>query len=142
MKKQTILFLAGGLLALASCGNNNNASQENAQAKVESMKNVMDMQQKEQAMKDSMAAVMTAQKAKTDSMEAAMKAEQEHKGGKAEHKGHEGTAKTAPQPSAPPPPPPASTQDNKFNNRAGNTQSKTSAADQQTQDSKFNNRGK
>jgi len=112
MKKQTILFLAGGLLALASCGNNNNASQENAQAKVDSMKNVMDMQQKEQAMKDSMAAVMAAQKAKTDSMEAAMKAEQEHKSSKGEHKGHEGSAKTpaqsvVPQPVTPPPPPPS-----------------------------------
>jgi len=108
MKKQTILFLAGGLLALASCGGSNEGSKDNAQAKLDSMQNAMQMQQKEQAVKDSMAAAMNAEKAKSDSMAGAMKKEEESKmAGSKHHEAHKGEAKNTenvPQPSSPPAP--------------------------------------
>lgn len=103
MKKQTILFLASGLLALASCGNNN-APQENAQAKIDSMQKAMDMQKREQAMKDSMATVMAVEKAKADSLAGVMAKEKEQASTKGTHSGtHKG--KSAAKETTPPPPP-------------------------------------
>jgi|GEM_PF-3763470 len=140
MKKQTILLLAAGVLALASCGDGGKKEQENAQAKVDSMANAMKLQ----ATKDSMTAVMNAEKAKTDSLANAMKAEEEKKAAETKHssKGHAATkggdkkAETAPAPAPTP-----STQDSKFNNRGGN-KSTPAPADQKAQDDKFKNRGK
>lgn len=132
MKKQTILFLASGLLALASCGGN--ASQDNAQAKVDSMQKAMEAQQKEQAMKDSMSAVMAAEKAKADSLAGVMGKEKEQ--ASAKHEGKHSGKSEATTPAAPTP----TAQDTKFQNRA-NGQSKISPADQQAQDAKFKSRG-
>ena len=72
MKKQSILFLAGGLLALASC-NNNAANPGMSQAQVDSMVNVkvQELTVKMQASNDSMINMMA--KVKADSMIAAMK---------------------------------------------------------------------
>jgi len=72
MKKQSILFLAGGLLALASC--NNNAENANmSQAQIDSMVNVKvaEMTVQMQASNDSMINALA--QVKADSMIAAMK---------------------------------------------------------------------
>jgi hypothetical protein len=114
MKKQTILFLAGSLLALASCGGGNNANQENAQAKLDSMQKAMDMQV-QQHQKDSMAAAMNAEKAKSDSLAGAMKKEEEKMASGKHHEAKHGNA-TANSNTPPPPPPPATSQ-NKWNNQ-------------------------
>lgn len=144
MKKQTILLLAGGLLALASCGDGGKADAEKAQKAADSMKNAMEMQAKEQAMKDSMTAVMNAQKASADSAAAAMKAEEEKKAGaKGGHHEHGGSGKTTAQPAAPAPV--KSAQDAKFDSRQGGngtTKSALTPDQQKAQDDKFNRRGK
>lgn len=134
MKKQTILLLSAGLLALASCGDGGKKEQENAQAKVDSMANAMKMQ----ATKDSMTAVMNAEKAKTDSLANAMKAEEEKKATEAKHssKGHAATKGSDKKAE----PAPAPTSQSKWNNTpAPSKDSKDAKPKEATSKSKWGN---
>jgi hypothetical protein len=106
MKRQSILFLAGGLLALASC-NSNNENAGMSQAQIDSMVNVkvQEMTVQMQASNDSMINALA--QAKADSMIAAMKGAS---ASSSSHSTHH-TTTTKPTETAPPPPPPPPARD-------------------------------
>lgn len=104
MKKQSILFLAGGLLALASC-NNNAGNGGMTQAQVDSIVNikVQEMTVQMQASNDSM--INSVAQMKADSMIAAMKGATSSSSHTTKHSSTTSAPATTATP--PPPPPPA-----------------------------------